>query len=113
MFQPRQVLCAVALCALFLAASPAAQAADGKVSGTVHLAGKPLPSGRVIFHFDNGQFVGSRIKDGKYTIDRVPVGDYKVTIEGEGIQKQYTLPETTPLKVQVQEGKSQIDLELK
>jgi hypothetical protein len=113
MFPLRQVSIAAAVCALFLASSPAAWAADGKVSGTVTFAGKPLPSGRVIFHLDNGQFVGSRIKDGKYAIDSVPVGDFKVTVEAEGIQRQYTQPETTPLKVQVQAGKSEINLELK
>src|SRR5258708_2021565 len=74
---------AIAACvALLLAASPAS-AADGKIEGIITVKGKPLSAGRVFFPLDNGQFVGAKVKDGKYAVDRVPTGTRKITVEGE------------------------------
>jgi hypothetical protein len=58
-------------------------AADLKVSGNINLDGKLIAEGKVTFHFENGQFMGSKVKDGKYTVDRLPPGKYKVTVEGK------------------------------
>jgi hypothetical protein len=114
MFTPRSALFALfAACGLFLLSAPPALAADGKVGGRVTLEGKPLPAGKITFHLDNGQFVGSRInKDGTYTVDRVPVGTSKVTIEGAGVPARYSSEDKAVLKVQVKEGKSELNFDL-
>jgi len=106
------VAAAAACCLLVLSPSPGI-AADGKVTGKVVLGGKPLPSGRIIFHLDNGQFVGSKInKDGTYAIDRVPVGKHKVTFEGDGVPARYGLEEKSPIVVEIKEGAGTYDFNL-
>lgn len=92
-------------CGLLVTASPAA-AADGKVSGQVTLDGKPLAAGRVTFHREDGQFVGAKVKDGKYAIDRVPAGTRTVTFEGKGVPAIFTMDSTSPLRVEIKEGES-------
>ena len=87
-------------------------AADSKVTGKVWLvvAGKPLASGRIFFHLNNGQFVGSKVKDGDYSIDRVPVGTHKVTVEGQGVPEKYAAEDTSGLTVEVTEGTFTFDV---
>ncbi|MDY3552605.1 carboxypeptidase-like regulatory domain-containing protein [Gemmata sp. JC717] len=85
--------------------APAAVAADGKVSGTVTVNGKPLAAGRVIFHLDGEQFVGCKVKDGKYVIDRVPTGTRRVSIEGKGVPDTFGT-EVSPLVVEIREGQN-------
>jgi hypothetical protein len=72
-----------------------------------------VASGRIIFYLDNGQFVGSKMKDGVYTIDRVPVGTRKVTVEGEGVPAKYAAEDTSALTVEVTEGTGPIDFSLR
>jgi hypothetical protein len=113
MFLTRFVFVAtVAACGLLVASPSPVAAADGKVTGRVVMRGKPVLSGRVIFHLDNGQFVGSNIKDGKYAVDRVPVGTRKVTIEGEFVPATYGAEDTSPLKVEVREGPCTFDFSM-
>jgi hypothetical protein len=113
MFTPRSgMLSLFAACGLFLLSATPALGDDGKVAGRVTFEGKPLPAGKITFHFDNGQFVGSRIKDAKYAVDRVPVGTWKVTIEGAGVPVKYSSEATTPLKVEVMKGMSVLDFVL-
>ena len=99
-------------CGLGLTTNPAC-AADGKVAGAVAIDGKPLAAGKVIFHLANGQFVGSKVKDGKYAIDRVPVGTQKVTFEGDGVPAKYSLDDKSPLTAEVKEGDGTFDFDLK
>jgi hypothetical protein len=94
----------------FLVATPAR--ADEKVSGTVTLQGKPLAEGKVTFYLANDQFVGSKIKDGKYLIDRVPAGTCKVTITGKGVPGKYGTEEASSLTVEVKKG-GEFDFDLK
>ena len=89
--------------------APAADAGDGQVSGLVTVDGAPLAAGRVIFHLDGGQFVGSAVKDGKYAVDRVPAGARRVTIEGAGVPPKYTGTDTTPLTADVKAGKATLN----
>jgi hypothetical protein len=113
MFLTRLVLAAVTTaCSLLLVSPSAVHAADGKVTGKVTVAGKPLASGRIIFHLDDGQFVGSKVKNGDYTIDRVPVGTRKVTVEGKGVPDKYADEETSGLKLEVKEGVNTIDINI-
>ena len=101
----------VATCSLILASSPVAIAADGKVTGLITVRGKPI-TGKVTFHLDD-QFVGSKVKeDGKYTVNRVMVGKYKVTLEGKGVPAKFTAEDITPLTVEVKEGANTFDFEL-
>jgi hypothetical protein len=109
----RPVLLAAAVsCGLVMAASSAG-AADGKVSGVVTVSGKPLAAGKVVFHLADGQFVGSKVKDGKYAIDRVPAGTRKVTVEGKGVPDKYADGESSPLTVEVKGGDGTFDFDLK
>ena len=98
---------------LILALSPAiSHAADAQVSGMVALDGRPLAKGRILFHGKNGQFVGSRVKDGKFAIDSMPSGARVVTIEGEGVPKKYADEETSALKVAINGGENEFDFKL-
>jgi hypothetical protein len=103
---------AVSFGVLLWPAGPA-WAADVKLSGTVTLNGMPLPSGQVLFHQENGQIVGSRIKDGMYTVDRVPVGSHKITIEAEGLPPKFSRVETTPLVAEIKKDTTTANLDLK
>jgi uncharacterized protein (TIGR03067 family) len=97
-------------------AEPAAkQAGSPVVTGRVTLLGKPLTRGKITFHLDNDQFVGARIKDGEYTVERVPPGRWKVTVEGEGVPAKYASGEQSELTVEVhKEGLRQtVDLDLR
>jgi len=96
---------------LMLSAAPAI-ADDAKVMGKVVLKGKALGSGRITFHLDNGQFYGSRVKDGDYALDLVPAGLFKVTIEGQGIPAVYASEKTSPLTVTIRTGKNAHDINL-
>jgi hypothetical protein len=113
MFSARPVLVAVvAACGLLLVSAPCATAGDGKVIGKITLNGKPLAAGKVTFYLDNGQFVGSKVKDGEYTVDRVPAGMRRVTVEGQGIPPTFTSEETSPLQMKVKEGPNTFAIEL-
>ena len=114
MFPTQFVLVAVAaFFGLLVAAAPSAATADGEATGIITVAGKPLAAGKVTFHRDNGQFVGSKVMDGKYIIDRVPAGKLTVTIEGKGVSPAYASEATSPLVVEVKEGAARFDFDVK
>lgn len=60
----------------------------GKVNGKVTLDGQPLPAGTISFIPSNGSAVGAEIKDGQYAVERVPVGDVKVTVETASVKEK-------------------------
>ncbi len=108
----RQVLLAfVVTCGLAIAGE-LVNAADGKVSGTVTVDVKPLAAGKVFLHLEGGQFVGAKIKDGKFVIDRVPVGTRKVTLEGTGVPAKCAEEETSDLLVTIEEGGKTLEFNL-
>jgi hypothetical protein len=114
MFSARSALVAVvAACGLLSAFAPCATAADAKVTGKITVDGKPLAAGKVTFYFDNGQFVGSKVKDGAYTVDHMPAGTHRVTVEGKGVPPKYSSEDTSELVVEVKEGTSTFDFDLK
>jgi hypothetical protein len=95
-------LALVALAAVLLANHPAvADEGSSTVKGTVTLEGRPLASGRIFFHLKNDQFVGARIKNGKYSVEKVPAGTWRITVEGEGVPAKYSSEEKTILNVEV------------
>ncbi|HEY1187583.1 MAG TPA: carboxypeptidase-like regulatory domain-containing protein [Gemmata sp.] len=104
-------LVALALLGL-LATIRCADAADGKATGKVTVNGKPLAKGTVTFRLPNGQFVGSKIKDGKYAIDHLPAGILKVTVQGEGVPAKFGAEETTTLSIEAKNGGA-FDFDLK
>jgi len=54
----------------------------GDVSGTVTLNGKPLSSGVVVFHMDNGKSVSAAIaSDGSYILQKPQKGNATISIE--------------------------------
>jgi hypothetical protein len=83
------------------------------VKGTVTVRGKPLATGRIFFYAGNDQFVGAKIKDGKYTVNNVPGGRRSVSIEGDGVDKRYTSEDKTPLRVEIAKGYLTVDIELR
>ena len=115
MFATRSAWFAVlALCCLLTSAAPSVANANGGVNGSITLDGKPLAAGKIAFHRENGQFVGSKVKDGKFAIDRVPAGTFRVTLEGKGIPRAYTSEDTSALVVQVvEDNPNRFDFDLK
>lgn len=82
---------------------------DGSVTGHVILRGVPLEKGRIFFHLDDGQFVGSKIKDGNFQLTRVQTGSKKVTIEGDGIPAKYTFDDKSGLVANIEVGDNLLD----
>jgi hypothetical protein len=97
---------------LFLVFVPSAMAADTKVTGKVTVGGKPLVAGKVTLLLDNGQFVGSKVKDGESRIDHVPAGKYKVIIEGKDVPVAFTTEERTSLVTEVNDVAVNFDFNL-
>jgi hypothetical protein len=107
----------IALVALaaFLVTSHSARADEGAsaVKGTVTLNGEPLKKGKTFFWIDEDQFVGARIRNGEFIIEKVPVGDRRITVEGEGVPAKYSDHLKTPLKVAVTKDGETLNLDLK
>jgi hypothetical protein len=101
------------LAVISTAALPAAdEVKTTTIQGTVIMNGKPLV-GRILFHLDKRQFVGAKLdEEGKFTIDRVPLGDRLVTVEGKGVPESYASEKLSALKVQVVEGQNEFNFEL-
>jgi hypothetical protein len=83
------------------------------VRGTMRVNGKPLFVGRIFFHLDDGEFVGSQIKDGKYKISHVPAGKWRVSVEAIDVPPRFASEEQTPLQVSVKAGSNVIDFDLR
>jgi hypothetical protein len=106
-------LALVALAVGLLANHPAAaDEASSTVKGTVTLEGKPLASGRIFFHLKNDQFVGGKIKNGEYSVERVPAGKWRITVEGEGVPAKYSSDEKAILEVEVVANPGAYDIKL-
>ena len=100
--------------AILFVAGHAARADDkvGSVEGKVTLKGQPLADGKIIFHLDNGQFVGCKIRNGDYKIDQVPCGTRKVSVEGRGIPAKYASDDSSALSVEITGGRQSFDVVL-
>ena len=82
-------------------------------TGAITVNGQPLAAGKITFYLDDDQFVGSKVKDGSYKVTRVPVGEWKVVIEGDGIPARFADEKTTGLKVNVTPRGNIFDFDLK
>jgi hypothetical protein len=109
----QRLVLVLAACLVLSLSTAHARANDGKVSGMITVAGKPLAAGRIFFHLEDGQFVGAKVKDGKYTVNRVPVGTRKVSVEGKGVPKKYASEDTSGLTLEVKDGSATHDLVLR
>ena len=106
------VLASFAFLTLTMSESRAAAEELCVLSGTITVDDKPLPSGRILFHLDEDQFVGAKIKaDGTYKVSRVPPGRHKISVEFPGVPARYA--ERTALEVEVSGSKLTVDLHLK
>ncbi len=57
------------------------------ITGKVTIDGQPLPAGRIAFvPGKGGTGVGADIKDGQYTVEKVPYGNVKVTVETQSLK---------------------------
>jgi hypothetical protein len=112
-----QVATALALSlslSLFATRSASADETDAPVKGVVHVEGKPVVAGKIIFYVDDDEFVGAKIKDGKYKITRVPAGNWRVAIESKEVPEKFWDEETSGLQVRIKARVSNtIDFDLK
>lgn len=98
---------------VILCFAPAIHADDsiGLVNGKISVDGKPLSTGRIFFLLANDQFIGAKVKEGAFKIDRIPVGGYTVAIEFEGVPAKYS--EESELAVEVRRGTNQFEFDLR
>ena len=85
---------------------------EAKVSGSVHVAGNPVPKGRVCLHSTDGQIIGARIIDGQFRIPNARVGKFQITIEGDGVAPRYS-GDNSELSVKVSKGVNTLDFDLR
>jgi RNA polymerase sigma factor (sigma-70 family) len=87
--------------------APATAEELATVGGKVIYNGKPLTDGVITFHCKDDQFVGGKIKDGMFRVDRVPFGEIKVTIESKKVQvpAKFADPDTSGLSIDVKRVK--------
>lgn len=81
------------------------------VEGTVTLDGNPLADGKITF-YDGDQFVGAKIKQGKFRVTNAALGQRKAVIEGKGVPAKFSSEETAPLVAQFKAGKNVFDFAL-
>jgi hypothetical protein len=84
------------------------------VSGKVTLDGKPVVSGKVIFHPEEGKSTSTGLKeDGTFELKALKPGKYTLTVEaGPTVPLKYGDPTKSGLQVVVLSGKNGHDVEL-
>jgi hypothetical protein len=106
-----------ALCIVVLSGNSLTAADEdlSTIEGKVTFNGKPLADGAITFHLQDDQFVGAKIKDGAFRVDRVPVGTVKVTFSSKKFRlpAKYGIPETSPLTLEVKKGKGAADFQIR
>ena len=105
-----------AMCSVLFSGAPLSAAASelATVGGKVIYNGQPLDEAKITFHIEDDQFVGSKVKDGRFRVDRVPVGTWKVTIDSKTVElpTKFSSPEMSGLSVEVKEGKVAVNFML-
>lgn len=84
---------------------------DAHATGNVSINGTPLDEGELCLHSDSGPIFGARIAKGQFQIPRVPAGDYRVTIEGNGVRARYS-GANSELRVEIKGKANQLDFTL-
>jgi hypothetical protein len=55
--------------------------ATGNVSGTIKYKDKPLTAGSILFINDKGKSAQGTIAEGKYSVEKAPVGEVKIAVQ--------------------------------
>jgi len=84
---------------------------DARVTGSVSVSGMPLEDGRLCLHSADGPIFGARITKSQFLIPRVPVGHFRVTIEGGGVPVRYASA-SSELTIQIRNGENVADFNL-
>ena len=58
---------------------------NGIIQGMASVAGKPIDSGRVFLYSADGQFRGGQVAKGRFSLQHVPFGQYRLTFEGDNV----------------------------
>jgi hypothetical protein len=95
-----------------LLATARAEETTGSVRGTVAIAGYPLPTAKVFLHPDGGKAIASRVVDGAFAFEKVPVGSLRVSVREECLANRYADPATSGLSVKVKGGSNEVRLDL-
>lgn len=96
---------------LYSGARAGADDATAPVQGKITVDGKPLAEGKIFFFIDEDQFVGAKVKNGVYKIDRVPVGKYVIAVEFPGVPAKYS--DKSQLRAVVEKGENELFFDLK
>jgi hypothetical protein len=96
---------------LYSGARAGADEATAPVQGTITVDGKPLAAGKIFFFIGEDQFVGAKVKDGVYKVDRVLVGKHVVAVEFKGVPARYS--DKSELRVEVRKGENELIFDLK
>ena len=103
-------------CVVFMSGGPVSAADEemATVGGKVTYNGQPLTDAAIIFHLTDDQFVGAKIKDGKFRVDRVPAGVAKVTIDSKKVRlpAKFASPETSGMSVEIKQRKVPVNFML-
>lgn len=118
----KRLTTAIFLAVLLLGAAGCGGIKSGKVSGTVTFQGKPMPGGYINFYSvaSDGRLLTQRSgpigDDGAYSVDKVPVGDVKITVQPppgtlntEMTDKKGSLPKRGPPPVTLPEQYQDIE----
>jgi hemoglobin len=87
----------------------------GTVKGTVHLDGKPLTRGSVVFTGEDGKtYTRAIAADGTYAVENIPEGTYKVSVSSarDNVPAKYANPNTSGLTATVKKGANTRDIDL-
>lgn len=72
--------------AVSLCAATGCGGGKGKISGKVTLDGQPLQAGRISFVPSKGTGATTEIKNGEYSVEQIPPGEVKVTVDTKWVQ---------------------------
>jgi hypothetical protein len=81
------------------------------VRGRITVDGKPIDAGKIFFFIDEDQFVGAKVKDGGFKVDRVPIGAHAVAVEFMDVPSRYS--DKSQLRVEVKMGTNVVNFDLK
>jgi len=100
------------LCMTLLLLGPAsADEPNPVVDGTVTIRGVPVADGKILFHLADDEFVGGKIKDGRYRLTRVPTGTWRISLQAQSVPAKFGSEEASRIMVDVKPGRNTIDLD--
>jgi len=103
-----------ALCmTLLLGGTARADEPNLVVDGTVTFRGVPVADGKILFQLADDEFVGGKIKDGRYRLTRVPAGTWRISLQAKGVPARFASEEASPFRAEVKPGQNSIDLDVK